>query len=478
MSLNSAPARRLNRALDGLWCLASAPQALALLLALLAAALAFAAGVSQMPRGLDAAAQERWLAATLPQFGRFGQFLRAVGAFDVLDGVFVYALLAALAFVLALRLAAQIRFALRLRRRTDIPLAPAGLPIVQADARAALTDAAQRVADACRAGFPVVRVVAQERHVQVYAERRRGGAWGPALTYLAALLLILGLLLDGLLGWGAPISVTLAPGASAAVGPSDPLALTLEAVTDEPASSTVVLARAGQAATVRARFAWPGRWRNIWLAQRATGPALVVSARDDSGRPLPLQSLAAGGEVDETLQMLFSETQNEQAFAIPTRNLTLRAIYYPALPDRDITEPVYQVEAYREDEAAPLVSALVEDEAEVPLAGATLSLAAERYVELAVAYLPGLALIAAGGLLLLAGATLSACYGPERIWADLIADGEQARIAVRQAQPFLPRGAAAQLLAAFRDEAPGRADAPDGRPEPAAAGSDGSSDDA
>ncbi len=447
MSLNSAPARRLNRALDSLWYLASAPQTLALLSALLAATLAFAASVSQMPRGLDAVAEEQWLASALPRFGRFGQFLRAVGAFNVLDGAFMHMLLAALAFVLALRLAAQVRFAIRLQQGTGIPLAPAGLPVAQADAHSPLADVVQRVIAACRGRFPVTRIAEREGHVQVYAERRRVGAWGPALTYLGALVLLAGLLVDGLLGWGAPAPVILAPGASAVVGAADRLTLTLADIADEPASSTITLAHANQEATVRAGFAWPGRWRNIWLAQRATGPALVVSATDGSGRLLPLQSLAAGGEVGESLQLLFSETQNEQAFAIPTLNLTLRAIYYPALPDRGITAPVYQVEAYREDEAAPLASALVEDEADVPLGSVRLSLAAERYVELAVAYLPGLVLVALGGILLLAGAALSACCGPMRAWVDITAAGEQVRVAVRQALPFFPRREAAQVLA-------------------------------
>lgn len=446
MSVNSAPARRLNRALDSLWYVASAPQTLALLSALLAATFAFAASVSQMPRGLDAIAEERWLASVLPQFGRFGQFLRAVGAFNVLDGPFVHALLAALAFVLALRLAAQMRFAIRLQRQTDIPLAPPGLPIAQAEAAGAPADVAPHIVAACRTLFPVTRVTEQEGHVQVYAERRRMGAWGPALTYFGALLLLAGLLVDGLLGWGAPASVTLAPGASTTVGAGDTLTLTLADVTDEPASSTVLLARAGQEVTARAQFAWPGRWRNVWLAQRATGPALVVSAQDRSGRRLPLQSLAADGEVGETLQLLFSETQNEQAFAIPNLNLTLRAIHYPALPERGITAPVYQVEAYREDEAAPIANALIEDKAEVPLDSVILNLAAERYVELAVAYLPGLALVALGGVLLLAGAALSACCGPVRAWVDVTANRDGVRVVVRQAPPFYPRREAAELL--------------------------------
>ncbi len=446
MSLNSAPARRLNRALDSLWYLASAPQTLALLSALLAATLAFAASVSQMPRGLDANAEERWLASVLPRFGQFSPFLRAIGAFNVLEGVFVHALLAALAFVLTLRLAAQVRFAVRLQQQTAIPLAPIGLPVAQADARGALADVAPRIIAACRTIFPVTRVTEEEGHVQVYAERRRVGAWAPAATYLGALLLLAGLWVDSLLGWGAPTSVILAPGASAAVGAGDTLTLTLTDVADAPSRSTVLLARAGLETTARAGFAWPGRWRNVWLAQRATGPALVVSAQDRAGRLLPLQSLAADGEVGETLQLLFSETQNEQAFAIPTLNLTLRAIYYPALPDRGITAPVYQVEAYREDEAAPLASALIEDEAEVPLDSVTLNLAAERYVELAVAYLPGLALVALGGVLLLAGAMLSACCGPLRMWVDLTTSADGARVVVRQALPFFPRREAAQLL--------------------------------
>lgn len=453
MSLSPAPTRRLDRALDSLWYVASAPQTLALLVALLAMTCAFAAILPQVPQGLDAAAAERWLAPQLPSFGQFAQFLRSIGAFNVLEGVWVHLLLAALAFNLMLRLAAQVRFLLRGRRQSaaaaPVPVAPAGLPFVQATVTAPRAEVAERVAAACRDRYPVTRTVEQENHTQVYAEHRRAGVAGPALAYLGALLLIAGLLVDALLGWHEPESIILAPRSSVTVGRGETLNLALAAVADNAAAdASVTLAQGEQQATVRTGFARPGRWGNVWLAQRATGPALAVSAHDRSRRPVTMQSLAAEGQVGDTLELLFGQTQNEQAFAIPTSNITLRAIYYPALPDQGITEPVYQVEAYREDEAAPLVSALIGDEADVALDGIVLTLRSDRYVELAVAYLPGLVLLALGGGLLLLGSLLTLCWSPARTWVDLTSHRDSVRVVVRHAPPAFPRPEAARLLAA------------------------------
>ena len=61
----------------------------------------------------------------------------------------------------------------------------------------------------------------------------------------------------------------------------------------------------------------------------------------------PSRHCPRAGEVSEKLHLLFQQTQGEQAFALPARNLTFRAVSYPALPERNITAPVFLVEAYR-----------------------------------------------------------------------------------------------------------------------------------
>ena len=72
---------------------------------------------------------------------------------------------------------------------------------------------------------------------------------------------------------------------------------------------------------------------------------MAVTASDSNGRPISIQALAPGGAVSEALHLLFQQTEGEQAFALPDRNLTFRAVSYPALPERNIAAPVFLVEA-------------------------------------------------------------------------------------------------------------------------------------
>jgi hypothetical protein len=150
-----------------------------------------------------------------------------------------------------------------------------------------------------------------------------------------------------------------------------------------------------------------GRWGNLWVYQQATGPALTVTAQDGEGHPLALQSLATGGESGPELHLLFRQNQSEQGFGLPTANLTFRAVSYPSLPEKGIARPVFLVEAYRGDAATPVLSQLVEDEAETTVDGVLLSLRRDRYVLLGAAYLPGWSVVSIGGLLALAGAIVA-----------------------------------------------------------------------
>ena len=159
-----------------------------------------------------------------------------------------------------------------------------------------------------------------------------------------------------------------------------------------------------------------------------------------------------GGAVDQTLHVLFQQTQGEQAFAIPTRNLTFRAVSYPALPERGIQRPVFLVEGYRGAEPSPAFSELVEDEMSFTLDGVALTVRRDQYVALEVAYLPGLIPLLLGCLLLLLGVMLSAFLGPVRAWIGMAADHDTVAVAVRVAAAVAPEQEATRLLQALRPE--------------------------
>ena len=280
--------------------------------------------------------------------------------------------------------------------------------------------------------------------------RRPLGAAGPLLTYAGPLLILLGLLLNDALGWRAA-NIALAPGDSTLLPRADGLWITLDGTAGEQSAPvTLSLTRMNADKRVRIAANQPARWGGVWLTQQEIAPALAVSAVDSNGQPIAIQSLAPGGEVNQKLQLLFQQTQSEQAFALPTRDLTFRAVSYPALPERNIAAPVFLVEAYRGADPVPVFDELVEDTAAVKLDGVTLTLHRDRYVILEAAALPGLPLLLLGAIMVLAGVITSAAWGPSRAWIGMAADGDAVDLAVRAAVAAEPERELTRLLAALR----------------------------
>lgn len=450
MTLNPASTRRFDRVLDTLWYAYSAPQTLMALTALLAGTLAFAAIFPQQPAGLEGTAADRWYTTVAAGYRGAGSFLQAIGAFNVMSGLWVRSLLAALAFNLALRMAAQLRFVHRVWKPARMLAAPSGLPLRHGTLTGPLEPALTHVETTLRDRFPRIVIEREAARAQLYAERRHIGALGPLLTYLGALLVLLGLLVNDTAGWRAS-DIALAPGGTAILVRFGGLQVMLNDISGEErgTSGVVTLEHGGASRIVRLSFTRPANWGNVWLSQQTTGPALAVTAQGSDLRPLPLQSLAPGGEVDQTLRILFEQTQGEQAFAIPARNLAFRAVSYPAMPDRGIQRPVFLVEGYRGADATPAISELVEDETTLTLENTSLTIRRDRYLVLEVAYLPGLLPLLFGILLALAGVLLSGFWGPVRAWVGMAAGQDVVAVALRMAAPVESGQEAVHLLQAF-----------------------------
>ena len=135
MSLDTVPESR-GDALDSLWRFASSGRVTLALIALLAATLALALIFPQLPAGLDSAATDRWFSAAVAGYRSLGTMLRAIGAFDILQGLWLRVLLAFLAYNLALRLADQLRRIRQAWRTVALPPPfPPDLPAAARDPR-------------------------------------------------------------------------------------------------------------------------------------------------------------------------------------------------------------------------------------------------------------------------------------------------------------------------------------------------------
>jgi hypothetical protein len=428
--------------LDSLWFAASAPHMTIALTVLLALTFALAALLPQLPAGSDPIAANRWFATTAAAFGRFGPFLVSSGLLNALDGPWIAILLGLTGFHLALRSASQIRQLMR--PRSHAPLAPQGLPFELAQLEvtpAALAPRVDSLAQTHARHFvtqphgPEDAAPGARPRVDAFMERRSWARSGPLLTYLGPLLIAGGLLWNSVGGWRA-LDVSLAPGRVSQPPQAKGLAVTLVTAPDPVAGRPGVLSLARGSAT---RDAWleagrPATWGSVWVAQRASGPALSVSAEADGDR-LSLQALEEGEGAGEALRLRFAENENEQGFAIPEANLAFRVVSYDRLPERGIERPVFLIEGFVGEDATPQLNELVEDQGRVTWQGVTLSLQRNRYVVVDLASVPGLPLLAAGGLALLAGAAIVAWGGLTRTWINAAAEGEGTLLAVRSAAP-------------------------------------------
>ncbi len=374
--MDSASPRRITRALDGLWHISSATSTLMVLLVLLAITVAAAAVLLPLSPSLGDAAGARSLASAVTGYGALGRFLQRLEGLTAFGSFWLRLLLVALAYTVALRIAVQARVLARDWHRPLVGLA-----------------------------------------------RRRLALAGSLLAYFGTLLLLSGLLVNHVAGWRVA-DIALAPGDRFSLEQANGFQVGLEEIggTEPYQESLISLAwdRENQPiGMARVRHGRPARWGGLWIAQRAAGAALDVAAEDGRGRALLLQSLepAVGepgrvGEVSERIHLLFRQTQAEQAFALPTRNLAFRVVSYPALPDRGIREPVFLIEAYRGEEPTPVLSEFVTTQADLVLDSAEIHLRRGRYAILDAAYLPGLLPFAAGGLAIILGVLLALLPGP------------------------------------------------------------------
>lgn len=470
MSAITNQTRRFSRILDTLWHINSAPQVTAALLVLLALILGLATMFPQLPRGLKEAEIDRWLTTTAGQFPSAGTFLRSIGAFNLLHSAWTRAILAALALNLMLRTAAQAPSLKGIRQASVLALPPPHVVTRRATLPGPLEPVITNLRKALEPGYAVI-VESDTVRSQLFAQRRPVGALGPLFVSLGLLLLLAGLVLNDAAGWRIS-NVALAPGDTTPLNLPGALQISLNDTAtqvsatqvsaasvpatpgssgdDQAARAELTVMQAGSSRTVRTSLARPAHWGNLWLSQQTTGPTLTVSGFDQSRQALVMQSLDSGGEVGPTLRFLFHQTQSEQGFAIPTRNLTFRAVSYAALPEQGIEGPVFLIEAYRGEDIAPAVTELVADEGSLVLDDVTLTLQRERYVELDVAYLPGLIPMLLGGLLVLSGVVIAAYWSMARVWANLALDGEQVLAIVAVAGATEPQAEIERLLHAAR----------------------------
>ncbi|MCX7669335.1 MAG: cytochrome c biogenesis protein ResB [Anaerolineae bacterium] len=435
---------------DRLWRVISSAYLTLFLFVLLAITLALTIIFPQLPASLEAGERARQLEALTSSYRELGPWLRQLGVFTIFDGLWLRLVAGLLAYNILLRLADHLRWLGAVWRPvTALPaLRPGG-----AAARVVLTampqEALAAVQKIMRAHYPTVVVDAAEDRARVYGRRGAPGAAAGVLFTLSLLLVLAGLMVNATAGWYT-VELPLMAGEVARFPFADGLEIAFNGFTDRGAGPDALVALTwtdGRRVELRPGRHRPARTDNLWIVLRGEGPVLVVRA-SSAGRPLPLQTLAVGAAASEEIRTPFPQTQMEQAFAIPERNLTFRTVSYDALPGQGIAGPVFLVEAYRGDEPTPAITQLVEAQAAFAVDDVTVELQRERYAVLVAVYAPGLILLVIAAVLLLAAALLAVGAGYAETWALLGFGRPTVAVVFRTTALWRPNTEAGRLLAA------------------------------
>ncbi|MDH7486520.1 MAG: cytochrome c biogenesis protein ResB [Anaerolineae bacterium] len=427
-AVESRPRRDI---LDRLWHLASGPTARLVLLAGLALSLLGGSLWPQLPpaEAADPTLASRWLNTTAARYGVWGTALRTVGLFDIAHALWFRLLLALLAFHLLLRAAeAAQAVAMALSGRRP-PLPSTALPQeVTASLPPPLAEAAQTMrARLAASGLCMIRDEETATGVRLYAERGRPGLFAPLLANVGALLLLLGLFVNDAWGWQRA-NLLLAPGQETALGHDTGLSLRLETTAGDDGQLLFRHER-GESVARPLAFARPARYGGLSVYQTGDGPALVVRGQDEAGHPLALQPLSSAQTEADMVSLVFEQPQAERHLTAPEANLALRVVAQPTRTPAD--PPSWLVEAYRGGSVQPILETAIGAESTLTVGDVRFELRPARYRLLQVVHAPGLALLLAGGLLLLLSTVLPLFWPAEQVWTELVP--ERRAISVRLA---------------------------------------------
>lgn len=416
--------------LDALWRMGSSRIARLVLLALLALSIALGTLLPQLPPAAasDTATANRWLSTTATRYGMWGRMLRALDLFDIAQAFWFRLLLALLAFHLLLRTAeaAQTAWAtLRSRRLPPIP------PDVSHDSSISLPLPLHEAIDTIRTRLAAhrLRVLAEEEEepttaAHLYADRARPGALGPLLSNIGGLILLAGMFLNGVLGWQMT-DLLLAPGQEINLGHGTGFTLRLEKATPVEGRRILFLEAGGRTTSYPLGFGRPALHKGISVHQTGEGPALTVTGEDEEGQPLTLQPLTAEGPAAESISFIFDQPQAEHHLTVPARHLALRIVAQAGPPEGQLS---FQVQAYQSGHSAPLLDTFITEDKVLEVADTRLRFRPQRYAVLQAVHAPGLALLLAGGLLLLLGAILPSIWPTLQVWVDLIPERRAVRV--------------------------------------------------
>ncbi len=275
--------------------------------------------------------------------------------------------------------------------------------------------AAGHVLERLRRRFSRVRTVEREDGVAFYADRRWKGVVGCPIMCIGALVIILGSVLGARFD-AMPAPVELTPGGEARIS-GLPISLTLEKLTRRSPSDVVATVQVWQGSRKRERSLSVGHPLFLgldWVHLTGSGAAIVVSAEDASGQPVPIQVPARGEALEEKAVLLFHSPQEEQDLVLPGARLALRIVLSSS---QESGKPGgFLVQAFRPTSQTPMLSEYVSDESDLKAGDVELHLTPTSFVRVQASRRVSLWAYLLGALLWLAGTAWQSFFYPHRAW--------------------------------------------------------------
>ena len=146
------------------------------------------------------------------------------------------------------------------------------------------------------------------------------------------------------------------------------------------------------------------------------GPALRVTARDNSGKELLLRSISTGEEKQGALRVRFSDGRQDQAIVLPDASLLVRLIRFASRPEQGAGHPSTQVQVVRALDGQLLFDSTLPENGRLVVSGITLSVAPEYYAIISAQREPDLPVAAAGAVLIVLGLISGLLLPRREVW--------------------------------------------------------------
>ena len=430
---------RVDAALEGLWHLLTSMRVAMVLMIVLAALCVIGSLVIQVPTGVgdDPTAKAQWLDAVRPRFGAWTGAMDALGLFDVFNSAAFRVLVAALVISLIACTVHRIPGVWRTATKPRVDVGPGFFehaPQHESIVVHATTAATLEKVEGVLRRRHYRTVIQDDGTVHLYADRFRFMAFASLAGHVSLILILLGAIVGTTFGFKNQY-FAVPEGSTVLTGTEDGLALKLLSFTDtyypsngqpqDYLSQVVLLKNGQQVAAQTIRVNEPLTYDGATYYQRAFGPAVQLTIKDQHGNTVYNEGMPLDGSSTD------GSNRSAGALLIPGTNDTINVFATTGTSDTTIQPGQVQIVLYAGGGSTATDSKVVDQGKATAIGNYTMTFDRElKYTVLSISRDPGQILVWLGALLLFVGFTLVFLLPQRRVWARISARGAMSVLSV------------------------------------------------